>query len=302
MDRKWEKGIKVYDLFDGYTLEKANLKEFSIHFSVYEIFDTNIWFRQSFDIGCSILDESTPCFWIKMNGHRIGGVLIEPNYMNCLFLEPPYSDYELIISKLKGILLEWSEVNSPIYVGCVKPDKVKYYERLGFKSGESRRCMIRPTESFNVTWEDDYKIVSPGRESIEDISKLFLEAFRRTVDNKESYEEAKRSLEYYFNSSEESSLLRKASTLVYDKKSNELLGACLILDWENWPNIYDIAVSPKAQGKGLAKNMIRAALTALKNEYPVLRLFVTLGNDAENLYHRMGFLSGVETTEMILTI
>lgn len=46
--------------------------------------------------------------------------------------------------------------------------------------------------------------------------------------------------------------------------------------------------------------MLKHALTILKEEYPVLRLFVTLGNDAELFYSKLGFLSGIETTEMIL--
>lgn len=97
-------------------------------------------------------------------------------------------------------------------------------------------------------------------------------------------------------------LMNKASTLIYEKKTNELVGACLISIWEDWPNVYDIAVKPSFQKRGLAKNMLKRALTVLKEGYPTLRLFVTLGNDAEMLYHQMGFLAGTETTEMILPV
>ena len=135
MYRKWSKDIERYDLFDGYTIEKVNGKDFSVYFAIYEIFDTNIWFRQSFDVFCSIIEDCEICFWIKKNGCRIGGVLLEPNYMNCLVLEPPYNEYDIIIYKLKNILLSWSDKSEAIYVGGVKPDKVKYYQRLGFKTG-----------------------------------------------------------------------------------------------------------------------------------------------------------------------
>lgn len=66
--------------------------------------------------------------------------------------------------------------------------------------------------------------------------------------------------------------------------------------------MYDIAVKPSFEKRGLAKNMLKRALTVLKEQYPTLRLFVTLGNDAEMLCHKMGFLAGRETIEMILPV
>ena len=88
--------------------------------------------------------------------------------------------------------------------------------------------------------------------------------------------------------------------LVYDRKTNQLIGASLISIWEEWPNVYDFAVDSSFKGKGIGMNMLKHALTILKENYPVLRLFVTLSNDAELFYHKLGFLAGVETTEMIL--
>lgn len=304
MYRKWSKDLTEYDLYDGYSIEKADWKDFSVYFAVYEIFDANIWFRQSFDIYCSILKDCDVCFWIKKSGCRIGGVLLEPNYMNCLFLEPPYNEYNIIIAKLKTLLLIWSDKSKSIYVGAVKPDKVKYYQRLGFKMGESRRCMIRPTEVFDTIWDGEYEIVPVTRENKREISKLFVEAFSTIGESqgKTNFEKQNESIEFYFDNNPENSLVNKASTLIYEKKTNELVGACLISIWEEWPNVYDIAVKPSFQKKGLAKNMLKRSLTILKKQYPTLRLFVTLGNDAEMVYHKMGFLAGTETTEMILPV
>jgi len=81
-----------------------------------------------------------------------------------------------------------------------------------------------------------------------------------------------------------------------------LIGACLVSLWEGWPNVFDIAVKPSYQNKGLGTMMLKRALSELKGSYPVLRLFVTIGNDAEMVYHKMGFLSGTETTKMVLKV
>lgn len=302
MERVWSKDLKGYDLKDGYSIEKAQWEEFSVYFAVYEIFKVNVWFRQSFDAYCSVLKNCDICFWIKKDNFRIGGVLLDLNYMNRLFLQPPHNENDLIIGKLKNLLLTYSDINKPIYVGTVKPDKVKYYQRAGFKSGESRRCMIRPTEEFHITWDCDYEIVSVTEDKKSDIAKLFTEAFSNEGESKDgtNFQRENESVEFYFDKNPKNTLVNKASTLIYKKKTNELVDACLISIWEDWPNVYDIAVKPSFEKRGLAKNMLKRALTVLKEGYPTLRLFVTLGNDAELIYHKMGFLAGTETTEMIL--
>lgn len=299
---EWLKNKQRYDLKENYYIEKANVKEFSVYFATYEVFPMNIWFRQGFDVFCSILEGNDSCFWIKNDNGTIGGVLLEPNYMNCLFLIPPHEEYDKVLSYLKDILIVWSDSSRKIVVGVVKPHLLRYYLRLGFREGESRRCMIRPTETFNVDWDNEYKIVLPAKESLNDIAHLFHESFDGGADNqgKMSAEEHRSEINKYFEEYYDSEILRNASTLIYDKKSNQLVGACLISLWEGWANIYDVAVHPDSRGKSLATNMIKTALNVLKEHYPVLRLFVTLGNGAEMVYHKLGFLAGTETTEMYL--
>ncbi|MGH4124145.1 MAG: GNAT family N-acetyltransferase [Clostridium sp.] len=299
---QWSKEINVYELSEGYSIHKAEWKEFSIHFATYEIFSINVWFRQSFDMYCSVLKDCDICYWIKKDGHRMGGVLLEPNYMNCLFLEPPYNQYDEVLNELRNILICWSDESKKIIVGGVKPQEIKYYQRAGFRTGKARRCMIRPTEEFNINWSDEYQIVLPTVEREMEIVKLFNEAFQGGVgdDGNSTIDKQQESVKYYLNDNLQNNLVNKASTLIYYKKTNELVGACLISIWEEWPNVYDIAVKPSFQGNGLARNMIKKALTVLKEQHTVLRLFVTLGNDAEMSYHKLGFLAGVETTEMFL--
>ncbi|WP_346935754.1 GNAT family N-acetyltransferase [Clostridium sp.] len=239
----------------------------------------------------------------QKNDCIIGGVSLEPNYMSCLFLIPPYdNEFEKVLGKLKNILISWSDKSEEIYAGNVKQEYVKYYQRLGFRTGESRRCMIRPTEKFQVIWNDDYRIAPARKENQMEIAEFYKDAFKNVEDfqSKLSVEEINGAIQDYFDNNSEDSLVNKASTLVYDKKTNQLIGASLISIWEEWPNVYDFAVKPSFQGKGIGNNMLKYALTILKEEYPVLRLFVTLGNDAELFYSKLGFLSGIETTEMIL--
>lgn len=290
--------MTIHDLKDGYELEKSDWLEFSRYFAVYEVYHSNLWFRHSFEQSCLVLKDCDICYWIKKDGSRIGGVLIEPNYMNCLFLLPPNNEYDVIINKLKQLLIRWSDKDKKIYLGGATPSNISFFLRQGFKAGESRRCMIRPTDTFDVNWQENYELKAIGLENVDAISKLFEDSF--LYSDKKSYDEHQRSVIAYIENNNDNDLANQASTLVYDIKTGELVGACLISIWEAWPNVYEVAVKPSHQNQGLAKNMIKRSLSILKLEYPVLRLFVTLGNDAEWLYHKMGFLSGIEWTEMYL--
>ena len=300
---KWSREVEKYELDEDYSIQKADLKDFSVHFAIYVIAAENVLFRQNFDTSCSVLKEGDPCFYIEKNGFRIGGVLIEPNYMRYLFIKPPYNEeYYKVLVMLKRLLVNFSDSSRDIDVAWVKPWELKHYLRLGFRQEESRRCMIRPTETFNINFEDNYEVSKPSKNHITKIATLFNEAFAGGVGedgqlNKKGHEEALRA---YFKENTGEEILKTASTLIYDKETKEVIGICLISLWEGWPNIYDIAVKPSYQGKGLASMMIKKALTVLKEEYPVVRLFVTLGNNAEALYYNLGFLPGTETTKLYI--
>lgn len=298
MNRQWSKDRIRYELSDGLIVEKADLKTFSIYFAVYEIYSTNLWFRKSFEQSVNVLNGCEECFFITKDDVVVGGVLLEPNYMNCLFFIPPFKQYEKVIGMLKELLMEWSDPDKDIILGGAKPEMKRYFQLQGFIEGESRRCMIRPTEEYEIKWSDDVCVASVTKDKTEEILSLFTESY---VDQeREQSADHEKSLERYFDEIHHHKEALEASTLIYDKKSHELIGACLISIWEEWPNVYDVAVKPSFQKKGIAKNMIRRASTLLKNQYPVLRLFVTLGNEAEYVYEKLGFLAGVEWTEMFI--
>lgn len=46
--------------------------------------------------------------------------------------------------------------------------------------------------------------------------------------------------------------------------------------------------------------MIKRTLSILSEEFAVLRLYVTIGNKAEDLYYNLGFLKGTENVSMKL--
>jgi len=292
---KWSEKFKKYDLGEGLTLEKAeNNREFSIFYNIYK--DCNPFFRINWSENISIIGEDEYCFWIIENNSRIGGVTMEPNEIMGLFLIPPYSDLSNVLGKLVKLLLIWSDRSKKISTYTILSDQVEQYHRLGFKIEDKRRCMIRPTQEFNVTWDDKFSVELPKKEDIKVITELLYEAkiFGKKVQDKETDLDLKecKFVENYYSKNHDTDFLNNASTIIYDKETKEMIGVCLISLWSGLPNVFEIAVKPSYRGQSLAKKMLQHALSKLKCEYDLLRLFVTLGNPAENVYYKLGFLPG----------
>ncbi len=89
-------------------------------------------------------------------------------------------------------------------------------------------------------------------------------------------------------------ILTKASTLVYDKDTGQLIANCRLCLQDNQAAVYSIGVLPAYRGRGLATRMLQRALSELKGNYPLLRLYVMEGNDAESVYFNLGFVPGVQ--------
>ena len=154
--------------------------------------------------------------------------------------------------------------------------------------------MIRVTEPLSVTWPSNHEVRIPTPADTEALAALFYECYAGGNDAR-SQTDAQGNVDYYFQHNAEPAVLKQASTLLIDAQSQAVIGACLISLWEGWPLVYDVVVQHKFRGQGLASIMLRHALSTLHTAYPVLRLFVTVGNAAEAVYHNLGFVAGPES-------
>jgi len=84
----------------------------------------------------------------------------------------------------------------------------------------------------------------------------------------------------------------RASTLLYDRPSGRLIGACLVQMADGVPAVGYVAVHPQWRRRKLATRMIRKALTALHGQYPLVKIQVFVGNEAEAVYRNLGFEPG----------
>lgn len=224
--------------------------------------------------------------------------MFRAKYLMGVFYRTAIYGYISCINMVKKYMIEISDSTKPINAVGILPYQSEHFLRLGFQPIETRRIMIRPTEKFDrIDWETDFVIKKPTSECLEEIAQLSYKAYlgpdsigHPTIN---TIEQQRLELEDYFNYNKEE-LLQQSSCLVFDQTNNKLVGACLISIWEDLPLVYNIVVDQNYRGKGIASNLIKHALTILKDKYEVIRLFVTVGNAAESLYYNFGFLPGIE--------
>ncbi|GIP39422.1 hypothetical protein J31TS4_27020 [Paenibacillus sp. J31TS4] len=288
-----------FDLGGGFKLFKADSHEFGIYSCTYR---ENIFFRQSWERRVAVFDPNTPYYWICLDGKRVGGVSISPNTIWNLFLLPPFADWSRLVGRLRALLVTLSNPLEPISAHGILPDQIPAFHRAGFVTGETRRVMIRPTGSLGGTESlQPFSLAIPTLEHVGDIASAACRAYAGPdglgypgLNTREQHETD--TTAYFEHNTQE--VLRQASCLAYDGASGELAGFCLISLWEGLPLVSNLAVLPAYRGQGLASAMLLRALSVLRGDYELLRLFVTIGNGAEQLYHNLGFHAGTPQAQV----
>ncbi|MBP2116114.1 GNAT family N-acetyltransferase [Paenibacillus silagei] len=301
--KQWSEDTISYDLNGEWTIRRAEPGEWGVYCSVYYNMQYNGFFREEV-----YTNPRRNAFWIYKGESRIGGVRMSPNVIYHLFVIPPFNDSFGILKQLKKLLIQWSDQKEPIRTYEVLPDQVHLYARAGFWPDEFRcRWMQRPTELFQVDWEDDLRIESPEVEGTEAGGKRFIlaeeiarcdfESFRGGLDATRRKQFALEDFVPGEDPNYSNEILTQASTLVFDNATDQLIANCRLCLQDQVAAVYSIGVNPAYRGRGLATKMLQRALTMLKGTYPLLRLYVMEGNDAESVYYNLGFKPGVQEVQ-----
>lgn len=289
------KGFERISINDMFQLEKANFEDFRVRYTIYKKF--NPYFRYSWDEHINVVSSSSNCFWILYNHYRVGGVLIASNSVSGLFLIPPFIDINLVIEALsKHLLSKYSEVDAY----SIPPFQLNPFLEMGYKVTNQQVCMIRPTEVVHTLFHSKYVFNRIDNADIPSIYPLIQEDYYDTqnLSLSQLQNRVNNEIDWYFKNQFDKSACNKASTIVLDKKTDEVIGVCLVSMWEGSPLIYHIATKKSYQKQGIATSLINYTLSVLKNEYTYVRLFVTIGNPAQKLYHKLGFAEGDIVTDL----
>lgn len=284
-----------------YSLEKAEPTLFAKYLLIYSDRGRNKFGIQSFDqtyqFYLNNIKQNPCCYWVKDQQQTIGGVSLKPNALYDFFIIPPFNNKQKVLSELTNLLKEYG--TDLIHAYDIWEDEVDHYNQIGFKKRIQRQWMFKPTEQKQI--HIPYHMDKPNPSQTEDIAKMIDQAYYNKPErNSNGLDGYQKDVESYFKHYITEETLA-SSTILYNE-NNEIIGACLICMVEGWPLIYEVAVLPNYQGQGLASMMIEYALASLEPHYPVLVLFVTLGNKAHELYQKLGFVTGATYEHLYLPL
>ncbi|MDP3487491.1 MAG: GNAT family N-acetyltransferase, partial [Bacillota bacterium] len=238
-------------------------------------------------------------YWIYEGGKRIGGVLMRPNLLTGLFVEPPFTDINRVLGSLVTTVKEWSDPALPIRAYGIVQWQYEAFTRHGFRIIEGRRNMIRPTEILPYEFAEEFEIMAAREEYEVQTAELLHAAFDGGAGIPMTLaQHVETARDFYGTFIKKSEVMARASSLVFNRATGELVALCHVREWEGWPMIDDIVVRPQYQGRGLATALLRKAISEVAPHYPAIRLFVTVGNSAQSVYYNLGFIPGSEFYEL----
>jgi len=288
---------------DGLVIEPADKEEFGLYHSIYLLGRSNVWFPTTVERYRKMFASIAVPFWIRSGEDRVAMVSISDNRFGFTALIPPFSDERRIVQSLVSYVNARVNPDKPLIALSVQKDSYSHYRRLGFGFGTAEKCMIRPTDRFNVLWDEGLQVAVPVGGQLDEMVDLCTKAFAGV--NVPSVASA--SGDYYrgnisqlFGDGPTAERQRENSTVLVDTATGEMVGLCTIEFWEELPCIQHVAVRPDWQGHGLGKRLLKKVLSDLHGHYPATRLWVQVGNSAETLYHNLGFLAGTEVCDMTL--
>ncbi|SFB08082.1 GNAT family N-acetyltransferase [Clostridium frigidicarnis] len=286
---------------EEYTVCEADSEEWGRYHAIYRLSNFNEWMPLSFQGEIDRYKKVDFCYWVIKDNKRIGGAFIKPNMLKCVFVIPPFNNKRILIEKLSLYVDSISDRNEDIEVSDADLKSIKDYESFGYKLKIINKLMVCATNTFDVDWEEEYKVINPKIEHSEDMAQLYYETYSKSnfsYISSQSYDFQVSSVNVYFDHIRCMNVPNDWSTLIYHTPTKKLIAACIVGLVNGLPYILDFVVHPKFQRKGLATKMMKRILNLAAGNYPAIRLNVTVGNDAEIFYNELGFISLAENIQM----
>ncbi len=280
-----------------YRLEKADPHEFAVNQVVYSAADIEMWYDWEARLNDTKFTED--CYWLLQNDKRIGGILRLGDTLMYPFAIPPAADRELFWTALLDS--PGAEIQR---IRGVQQQDVDILNGLGFEVRTTRQVMCSPT--------GDESAAGPAQgltlHEIDDSTDLNLikDLMRQAYDGGIDYEafgtpsdeELVKDIRYVLDVYRH----RNLSVYVTEDGSGEAVGVCLAGVGEKMPlgfaEIAEIGVLPAHRGTGIAEFMLRHVKRQTRSFSDVIKLCVTAGNPAANLYRKVGFQGGPPFAEM----
>lgn len=278
----------------NFSLIQADKDLFAVYQTMYSNADIEMWYDWNRRLNDTKWTDQ--CFFILLDGQKIGGIIITDEKIMYPFLISPFCDRV----EFWSFILNRSQRNS---ICGILAEDVRILLMFDYKIETINQVMCRPTDVLYNNLSDNF-ICRPFdiNKEAEEIGNVIIKSYEggicneiNGVDTLESaIDDMKNVLNVYAS--------KNFSHIIIEKTTDKIVAVCLAGIGENYTYNYteiaDICVLPEFRGLGLAKYMIGRIITDSYGVSPFVKLFVYVGNNAEHLYHKMSFISGPKFTNM----
>jgi N-acetylglutamate synthase-like GNAT family acetyltransferase len=294
---------KQIDLDDGLRLVYLEPREFIRYHSIYYGQKyADYYFRRS---STAVMETVTifDCGYLIMKDEKtIGGVFLKPNFMSDLFVIPPYDDYEGLVQKLLNYIKKVSKTEEKIIIREVVEECIPTFEQNGCQAQEVNYWMIRPTQSIKAMLPEGYIAKPVLPKYTHEIACLIMKAYKANpvMENIAAKEFYIQHVEHFLEEHRENEIMDECSRVIVDQNTNNIVGVCLHMEFEDYPLIMSLAVDPEHQRKGLGRFLLTHSINISSKAYPATRLAVVKGNQSIKLYENLGFIRNRSLTDMYI--
>jgi GNAT superfamily N-acetyltransferase len=291
------------ELGDGLRLVYQEPEDYYRYYSIYYGQKyADYFFRRSSSAIKEIVSIFDCGYLIMKDEDTIGGVFLKPNFMADLFVIPPFEDYEGLADKVLTHLRKISNAHEKMILRDIVEEHVPTYQQRGCLINEINYWMIRPTQSIQAVLPDGYAARPVGREDTVDLADLLLKSYNANPAYKQigTQEDYTNHVKEFMDKYQIHEIMDECSRVVVETRTNNIVGVCLHMEFEDYPLIMSLAVDPEHQKKGVGRFLLSHSINISSKEYPAIRLAVIKDNPAIKLYEDLGFIRNRSITDMYL--
>jgi len=285
-----------------YKLVQANNDLFATYHAVY----SNADFDMCYDwnerlMGLRICKDY---YFLYRDTVIIGGLIITLNTISNPFLVAPFTDRELfwniILKQMREIISE--EV---ININNLHQLDVDMLLACGASKKWSQQRMNRPTEILEVKNIPQYKLFTPNENDIPEIVQVVYNAhahdFTSQTYGGPNYSDVEKAIKRRVVSFSQTNTLH-LSTVAKERETSKIVGVCIAGIYpdssNNFSTIHQVSVLPCYRRQGIAEMMMTHTISIAHSISPVIGLGVLVGNPAEKLYRKLGFVAKSSFTDL----
>lgn len=286
----------------NYKFVQADSELFAAYHAVYSGPDFDMCYDWNERLGDLRLCKD--CYFLYRDSERIGGLTITSNTIGNPFLVAPFTERELfwniIFKHMRG-----ENQEGDINISRVHQVDTDVLLALGARKKWSQQRMNRPTDILDVKIVHPYELYNPKEKDIPEIVQVVYNSHVHDITAKTYGEpdisDVEKTIKRRFVSFSQTNTLH-LSTVAKEKETSKIVGVCIAGIYPDSPNnfstIHQVSVLPHYRRQGIAEMMMTNSISTAHSVSPVIGLGVLVGNPAENLYSKLGFLAAPSYAEL----